>query len=82
MGKLSNIFQKGIQRPETRAYEGLVCSMCGSNHIVKHSRECGRVVNCGKVGCKGCNEYISSKQVSQVFKCLDCGQQWSIISRL
>jgi len=84
MGWLRNYFRRAINRPEVREYprELYPCPSCKSTRIIKFDRECGRVVSCGRVSCKGCEDYISNAQVSQSLKCLECGHVWTIISSM
>ena len=76
--------RRPIQRPETRFYENIECPKCRSVKVIKDEhRECGRVFPCGLDSCEGCGEnFISNKQVSQSFRCLDCNNIWSEISSL
>ena len=84
MVKLLSLFnRKKVIRPENRDYGGVYCNRCGSPKVIKLPRECGRVYQCGdKVLCKGCEVYINNKQLSEKFKCLQCGNVWSTLSSL
>lgn len=63
-----------------RSYEGIHCPVCNSPKVVKEDRTCGKVGSCNKPNCSGCHHWVSSKQVSQSFRCIDCGNTWSIMS--
>jgi len=82
MGRLSNIFKRKILRPESRDYVGILCPSCRSPKVIKDTRECGRIARCDNLSCAGCRDYQTSNSFNQRFRCLDCKNQWSIISSL
>ena len=82
MSWINNLFRKKAFNLKGRQYNDLICSNCGSNHIVKNDRTCGAVQGCEKPECKGCHYYQSNINVHQSFKCLSCGATWSIVSPL